>query len=194
MMLVISLLCFLASAVNAVTLTRYQSSPEGNSLQSFSFSKDATLTRRSNTFDRSLKLRLGIFTLGVGESIGREERAVVAILTKIRTIEETLRRRGSSFNQLAPKGPHGSYFLLENFHIAEGSNIYPELMKISHNLLLKKWLQQEGLRVSDDLKFLTTVKGGKDVSTEAFNYQFHCNRERPPGYCLFKDQGILFVD
>ncbi len=194
MKVLICFLYFLVPTVHAVTLTQYQSSPEGNSLQSVSFSKSTTLTRRSNTFDRTLKLRLGIFTLGAGESVAQEERAIGIILTKIRTVEENLLRRGSSFNQLSPAVPHGSYFLVDDFRVSDGSNIYPELLKIFNNLLLKKWRHQEGIRVSDDLKFLTSIKGGRDVSTETFNYSFHCNRERPPGYCLFKGQGILFVD
>ncbi len=185
---------FLAPVLHAANLTHYQSSPEGTSLQTFSLSKSMTQTRRTNAFDRSLKLRLGTFALAGGESVVTEERLVNGILAQIQTVEETLRRRGSSFNDLSPVKPHGAFFMVENFRVSESSRIYPELLKIFRSLSLKKWRQLEGIRITDDLKSLTTIRGGKEVSTQAFSYAFHCNRERPPGYCLFKDQGILFVD
>jgi hypothetical protein len=187
------LLLLVAPSAHAVTLARFLSSPAGNSLQSFSLGASPRYLKRSNFFDQKLDLRLGTFALPAGESVAAEERALAAVLDKLRAVDEGLRKQKSSFNDLSPKAPHAPYILVDEYRVAPSSVLYAELLKLFEGLLQKKWRHLDGIRIDEDLKQITVLKDGKAAATEKFNYAFHCNRERPPGYCLFKEIGILFI-
>jgi hypothetical protein len=184
----------LLTQAQALTLTQAISKTEWTSTQAFELGDRPTFKKKSNFFDADKSYVLGVFGLEKGESTKPEEKNLASVLAKIRQANEFLKVQGSTFNQLSNVEPHGIFLLLEDFRIAPGSDLYPELRKIFDALLRKKWVLREGVKLSADYKTLTTIKEGKAIESNPFDFPFACSKNRAPAYCLFKDIGILYVE
>ncbi len=195
MNIIFALLCLsLFQVAQAISLTEATSRTEGMSSQSFVLGDRPSFFKKSNYFDTQKNYVLGEFALDKKESTRSEEKILAGILEKIRAADKILLTQGGSFNQLSNIEPHGLFFLLDDFRIAPGSDLYPELRKVFDALLRKKWIHREGLNLSEDYTTVTTVKEGKNVESKPFDFAFACSKRRAPAYCFFKDVGLLYVE
>lgn len=186
---------FLIPTVHATTLSQYQSSPSGSSVQTFDISANkTTYEKSSNLFDKEKSYQLGSFAIAK-EQIKKEDlKKLEEILVKIKEVDTFLLQKDSSFNELADKSPHKSFLMLDKYRISQGSDLYPEVKRIFDDFQKLKWKQESGIKLSNDLKNLTTIKDGKEVKTEKFDFAFHCKDQKAPTVCAYKDIGILFVE
>lgn len=184
----------ISTQLQATTIGQYISSPDGSSVQAFDLSpKKVTYKKHSNFFDTKKDLTLGEFEI-VGDKAFKVERAKLEeILTKVKTVDEYLKKKDSSFNDLSSKKPHEPFLILNEYRITKDSDLYPELKKIYDTLSARKWKQVSGIKLSDDLKNVMKIENGKEVSKENFNLAFHCKKQEVPTVCGYKELGILFV-
>lgn len=190
------LLCllFISTQLSAATLGQYISKPEGSSVQSFIIKKKSVVyDKRSNFFDQKKDLSLGSFKPAQTIDAAFYDRKLESILSKVEEVDDFLRKKKSSFNELSSKKPHDSFFLLNSYRITKDSDLYPEVKKIFEELYQSKWKQISGIKLTDDLKEVTTVKNGKAVSNNPFNMSFHCKAPSAPTICGYRDLGILYV-
>ena len=186
---------FLISSVHATTLSQYQSSPNGSSVQTFDIGGNkTTFEKASNLFDKEKSYQLGSFSLNKDQISKEDMKKLEEILVKIKEVDTFLQQKDSSFNDLADKSPHKSFLMLDKYRISQGSDLYPEVKKIFDKFQKLNWKQESGIKLSKDLKTLTTIKGGKEVKTEKFDFAFHCKDQAAPTVCALKDFGILFVE
>ncbi len=184
----------LTTQVFATTIGQCQSSADGSSVQSFTLTANKVkYEKHSNLFDKAKDLSLGDFELENTEALKQERAKLDEILAKVKTVDEYLKKKNSSFNDLSSKNPHEAFLVLNNYRVTKGSDLYPELKKIYDDLSAKKWKQVSGIKLSDDLKNVTIIEKGKEVSKENFNLAFHCKNEEAPTVCGYKKLGILFV-
>lgn len=182
------------TSVHATVLSQYISSPDGSSEQRFVLSKNsAKYEKRSNFFDKTKSFTLGEFQLSNDKVSADDMKKIDKILTKIKDVDQFLKKKNSSFNDFSAKAPHDSFIILDEYRVSQKSDLYPELKEIYDRLLAKNWKQESGIKLSEDLKTLTTIKSGKETSKEAFNFGFHCQKAEAPTVCGYKNLGILFV-
>ncbi len=177
----------------AVTISEAVSRTEGMMSQAFVLGDRSTYHKKSNFFDQQKNYVLGEFSLDKWESTRAEQKVLEGVLAKLRAADEILRAQGGSFNQLSNVEPHGVFLLLEDFRVAPGSDLYPELRKVFDALLQKKWTHQDGVILSEDHKSVTMVKGGKSIESKAFDFAFSCSKRTAPAHCYFKDLGMIYV-
>lgn len=182
------------TSAHATVLSQYISTPDGSSEQRFVLSKNAAkYEKRSNFFDKTKSFTLGEFQL-TNEKVSAEDmKQLEKILAKIKDVDQFLKKKNSSFNDFSAKTPHDSFIILDEYRVSQKSDLYPELKQIYDRLLAKNWKQESGIKLSEDMKTLTTIKNGKESSKEAFNFGFHCQKEQAPTICGYKNLGILFV-
>ncbi len=181
--------------LHAITIGQYISSPDGSSVQAFKLAaKKIVYEKNSNFFDSKKDLTLGNFEMTGDGSLSAERAKLTEILAKVKIVDDYLRKKDSSFNDLSSKKPHESFLILNSFRITKESDLYPELKKVYDSLASKKWKHISGIKLSDDLKNVIKIENGKEVSKENFNLAFHCKRQEAPTVCGYKDLGILFVE
>jgi hypothetical protein len=146
-----------------------------------------------NIFVHLMEVLFKVFKLFLAQDVSKELAHLDKKLTKIKSRDELLKKKKSSFNELSSKKPHDSFIFVENYRISQDSDIYPELKIIYDQLASKKWKQIPGIKLSEDLQKVLTIKNGKEVSKDQFNFAFHCKKSKIPTTCLYKDLGILYV-
>lgn len=188
------ILAILSSTLNAATLGQYYSSPEATSSQKFVVS-DSKLTyeKKSNFFDKKSDYRLGVFETTATKVSKADNQKLKEIAKKIKKIDDFMKKKGESFNDLSTKKPHASFFLLDDYRISQESDLYPEVKEIYERLYEQNWKLKKGIKLSDDFKKLIHIKDGKEVSQETFDFPFHCRKSEPPTICGYKEEGILYV-
>ena len=182
------------TTAHATVLSQYISSPDGSSEQRFVLTKSAAkYEKRSNFFDKTKSFTLGEFEL-TNEKVSAEDmKQLEKILAKVKDVDQFLKKKNSSFNDFSAKAPHDSFIILDEYRVSQKSDLYPELKQIYDRLLAKNWKQESGIKLSEEMKTLTTIKNGKESSKEAFNFGFHCQKAQAPTVCGYKNLGILFV-
>lgn len=189
-LIILLLLSFNASAMG---LGQYYSSPDGSSSRTFKITKDkVSYQKSSNFFDATKDFTLGQFSSEFKLS-SEQYSQLEEVLNKIKVVDEFMKKKGSSFNELSLKKPHESFIILDDYRISKKSDLYPELKKMIELLESQKWKQVSGIKVSSDFKQVHQIKNGKEVSQEAFNFAFHCKKSEPPSVCAYKDYGILYL-
>jgi hypothetical protein len=190
----ILILLLLSFQLQAASLGQYISSPEGSSIQTITVNKNlAMFDKKSNFFDLKKEYSLGKFEAQSADLL-EEEKVINSNFIKIKEVDDFLKKKHSDFNELSHKKPHESFLFIENFRISQASDMYPELKKAFDALQGKNWKHISGIKLTADLKYLVTVKGGKEISREPFNLPFHCKNDQPPTICSFKDLGIIYID
>lgn len=186
-------LLLISTSASATTISQYISSPDGSSIQTFKVNaKSSSYVKHSNFFDKKKDFSLGHFELK-SQDFSKEVAKLDEILKKVKEVDSFLKKKNQSFNDLSTKNPHESFLLLENFRITKSSDLYPELKAIYDKLSEQDWKQVSGIKLSSDYKTISTIKDGKEVSKETFNFQFHCKKAEAPTVCGYKDLGIIFV-
>lgn len=187
------ILMLLSFEVNAVTLGRFISLPDGSSLQEFDLQGEkGVYQKRSNFFDKKEDLTLGKFEFKSNE-IASVEKKLEKTLDKINEVDAFLQKKNSSFNDLSNKKNHESLIMLDSFRISQDSKLYPEQKNLFDELLDKEWTLKDGIKISKDLKTVTYYKNGKAVSSEPFNMAFQCQKPEKPTVCSFKELGMIYI-
>lgn len=183
----------ICSSASATTLGQYISTPGGTSVQKFEItSSKVEYEKRSNFFDAKKDLSLGKFT-SVQKISSKEQNHLESTLAKIKTVDEILKKKSTSFNELSQKVPHESFFMLDDYRVSKQSDLYPELKNVYDSLASLTWKLETGVRLTDDYKTVIYTKDGKEISRQPFNFRFHCEKPEPPTQCMIKDYGILFL-
>lgn len=186
-------LTFISFTANSAILGQLISQPDGSSVQQFQISSNkVTYEKRSNFFDKKTDLSLGKFSTNY-KVTDKEQNKISTTLSKIKVVDEVMKKKSSSFNDLSTKEPHASFLMLDDFRISKESDLYPEMKTLYETLAKQEWKQESGIRLSKDYKSLIQIKDGKEVSREPFNFPFHCQKPEPPTQCAFKDYGILYL-
>lgn len=184
----------LVCSVEAATLSQYHSSPDGSSIQKFTVTpKKSVYEKSSNFFDQEKMYSLGSFSLKKSTISSEDFKKLDEILGKIQAVDKFMKTKDSSFNDLSDKTPHKSFLVLNDFRVSQGSDLYPELKMLFEKFQKLNWVQDSGIKLSDDFKTLATIKAGKVVKSEAFNFEFLCKKAEAPTVCAYKDLGILYV-
>lgn len=187
-------LIFISSQISAATLGQYISKPEGSSVQSFMVDKkNIVYEKRSNFFDQKKDFSLGSFEPSGRINSSAYDKKLDSILSKVEEVDQFLRKKNSSFNELSTKKPHDSFFLLNSYRITKESDLYPEVKKVFDELYQKSWKQVSGIKLTSDLKEVSTIKNGRTISTKSFHMSFHCQAPAKPTVCGYKDLGILYI-
>lgn len=187
-------LIFLINFAQAATLSQYHSSPDGSSVQKFTVTPQKALyEKKSNFFDKEKSYTLGSFTLDASKLSPEDLKRLDEVVKKIKAVDDFLKKKNSSFNDLADKSPHRSFMILNEYRISQDSDLYPELKMYFEKLQKMQWKQESGIKLSNDLKTITIIKGGKETKTEVFNLAFQCQKAEVPTLCAYKDLGILYV-
>jgi hypothetical protein len=190
----LALILLFSGFAQATTLSQYISSPDGSSEQRFEISKtSAKYVKRSNFFDKSKSFTLGTFELKDSKISEEDLKALDVILSKIKTVDEFLKKKNESFNDYSSKAPHSSFIILNEYRVSQKSDLYPELKAIYDRIQGFNWKQDSGIKLSEDFKTVTMIKNGKETSKEEFHFAFHCKKAEAPTVCGYKDLGILFV-
>lgn len=192
-MKLITLLFIFSTTASATTLGQYISTPDGTSVQVFQITSGrVSYDKRSNFFDKKKELELGKFSTNYKLS-EKDQSKISTTLSKIKTVDELMKKKSSSFNDLSLKVPHESFLMLDDYRISKQSDLYPEMKAIYDTLLAQNWKQESGVKLSDDYKTVIQVSDGKEAGRDKFNFQFHCQKPEPPTQCMIKDYGILFL-
>lgn len=185
---------FLVSSVRAATLAQYYSSPDGSSVQAFTVdSGGASYEKRSNFFDKEKSYSLGTFYLTKKAISAEDLKKIDEALVKIKKVDDFLKQKNSSFNDLSDKTPHKSFLLLNDYRISQDSDLYPDLKKLFDKFQSMNWIHKSGIKLSADFKTVTTIADGKEIKSEKFNFEFQCQKAVVPTICAFKDLGILYL-
>lgn len=178
----------------ATTLGQHLSTPESSSNQIFTLTAgNVTYEKDSNFFDHKKDFRLGKFEARNSEKLSSITMRLEEMLTKIKSVDEALKKQHLSFNELSVTKPHESFLLIDKYRVTKKSDLYPELKKVYDELLENNWKQVSGVKISEDLKQMITVNDGKEVATDAYNLRFNCKNAEPPTVCAYKDLGTLYI-
>lgn len=185
---------FLSLNLQAATISQYISKPEGSSAHVFEIDeKKFTQKKASNFFDTKKDYRLGTFT-AVDKAKAKELNTKLdSIYAKIKEVDTFMKKKSSSFNELADNKPHESFLALNEYRVTQDSVIYPELKAIYDEVAKLNWQQEKGIKLTEDFKKLITIENGKEVKREEFSFRFHCKDPQPPSVCAYKDLGIIYV-
>lgn len=186
--MIILLATLFSFASFALSLGQFQSMPGSTDTRKWIFENGKiSLEKRTNAFDKNRDLKLGRFrTVDQGAKI---ENDLKLILQSMTLVDNNLKRKGKSFNDLSNGRPHEPFFQLNEFYIYKSSRLYLQIEGLIGKLEDLKWEHLSGIELSSDYK---TVKKVNDAASD-FNFEFNCEKEKPPTACYFKDYGRLLV-
>lgn len=183
----------LINNVSAATLSQYISNPEGSSEQRFELTKSsAQYVKKSNFFDNKKDYFIG--TLNLQTLPTSDFKTLEELSERIEVVDNLLKKKKSSFNDLSDKAPHASFFLVDHFRVTQKSDLYPEVKALFEKLQAHDWKEVSGIRVSEDLKELIYIEKKAIKKKEPFKITYHCDKAEPPMFCLFKGFGNLHID
>lgn len=185
------ILVLISFQVNATILSQYVSTPDATSEQRFNVQgANSSYIKKSNLFDQKRTYEIGTYSLVVSKTLVSE---LDAVLEKIKTVDELLKKKRMSFNDLSMKSPHDSFFFVDEYRVTKESDLYPDLKKIFQKLQEQELKSFSGIKVSDDFKELMTYEKSVMKKKVAFPFSFQCKEPVAPTVCLFKDLGTLYL-
>ncbi len=174
------LLLFLSLHIQATTIAKIRSAPEGTSVLKFIFEKGtAVQERKTNLFDPERELRLGTFTTN-SKLTGIESR--IAGLIKGNKAEAGTAEIG-----------HQVFFMVNDQIVSPDSPLHESFEKEFALLQSAEWNFQSGIELSKDLTEIREFKDGKIKEANPFSFSFHCQGPEKNQTCLFKERGFLYV-
>lgn len=175
----------------AFTLSQVKSTPSYLALQEFRFSGDSVFfNKASNFFDHKIEYELGSYRASLKSETRQDKAKLLAILAKLTAVDNYLREKNSSFNDLNRVSGHESYLMLDKFKIPQSSNLYPEVKVIFDHLRSVDWSVLKRVRLSDDLRRISDA-GGKE---SLFDMAEKCSSPQAPTFCFIKGYGVLFLE
>lgn len=188
------LLFLISTGAHAVSIAKYISTPDAVSEQRFELNKgQAKYVKASNFFDLKNQNALGVFETK-SLKISKIEVRLEEVLKKVKSADDFLKSKKSSFNDLSDKSPHASFIYLNDYRITQKSELYPELKNLFEELQGEAWKQKSGIRLSDDYKTVITISDGKEISKEPFQFEFYCRQPSGQTTCQYKKLGVLHVE
>lgn len=172
----------------AVTLEKYLSLPEGAMRQSIELDKKGLkLFKDSNYFDSEKSYQIGNFK---APSKGQENalKTLNELHKKVQTVDEALKKKGVSFNELATPKAHITIYRLDEYVIGPGSKYYKTVDEEFKKLNTLKWKQIDGYEISKDFKTVKEFENGKVKKSSEFASDFYCKRD----VCTYLGGGLVF--
>lgn len=178
---------FLSLNAGAVTLEKSLSLPEGKMKQTIEWDKEKLkLFKDSNYFDSPKAYRIGNFTAPI-KGQQKTISSLEELLKKVEAVDEALKKKGTSFNQLSIPKAHVTIYRLNEFVIGPGSKYYQILDDHFKHLGKLQWKQIDGYEISRDFKTVKEFEGGKLKKTSEFASDFFCKRDM----CTYTGGGTI---
>jgi hypothetical protein len=172
---------------HAVTLEKYLSLPEGSMKQMIMFDKnEVRLFKDSNYFDAKRNYAIGNFTTPSNQE--KIRKSLDDLLKKIETVDDALKKQGTSFNELSIPKAHVTIYRLDNFVIGPGSKYFKDLDKHFNTLSALNWQQLDGYEISKDMKTVKEYEKGKVKLTKEYASDFYCKND----VCSYFGGGQVF--
>lgn len=191
------LIClFTLNAASAATLAKFRSSPDGTSSQKFLLEGEAPkFEKTSNLFDpKSKDYRIGVHSLaGKPAEFKKLMAKVDEYAKKFKEVDEFLKTKNSSFNDVAGAVHHDSVILVDEFRIKPESKYYAELDQIFKKLQGMNWRLKTGFKLTENLEKVLEYKDGKEVKSSPYARDLYCQKAHPPTVCTFYGGGQVFV-
>lgn len=192
----ILILLLISTQAYPVTFGKYRSSPDGVASQKFvTEGKAVRFEKTSNYFDLTQKdYSVGVFKLNEpSPEFTRLMEKVEEFSKKFSTVDEFLKTKDSSFNELAGDSGHDVVILVNDFRVKPDSKYYKELDAIFKKMRKLDWKHTDGYRVTEDLKELSQLESGKVIKTVPYARDMYCRKLRPPTICTFHGGGEIYV-
>lgn len=190
------LIILFVSQVQALTLSKYRSTPDGAASQLFNLdSKKPQFEKTSNVFDpNSNDLGIGIHELS---SPGEEYKSLVKNLegyaAKFKVVDDFLKTKGSSFNDVSGPPNHEAIIILNDYRIKPDSKYYAELDVVFKKIRSMNWRLVKGYRITDDLKKVLEINDGKTTKTSSYDKDLYCQKAQRPTLCTYYGGGQVYV-
>jgi hypothetical protein len=190
-------LVLIATNLNAATLSKYRSTPDGVASQKFILGdKEATLEKTSNFFDMKAKdYSVGIHKLTTINSEYKETvKKIEAFAVKLKKADEYLKTKDSSYNEVSGPVKHEVIILVDEFRIRPESTYYTELDRLFKKLQSMDWKLMKGYRITPDLEKIFEIDKGEVVKTSRYARDLYCKRTQLPTTCTLHGGGHIFVE
>jgi hypothetical protein len=112
---------------------------------------------------------------------------------KFKEVDDYLKTKGSSFNEVAGLLKHQAVILVNDFRIMPESKYYAELDGLFKKLQKLDWKLTKGYRLTEDLQKVLEIEEGKPVKTSPFARDLYGQRVHPPTICTPYGGGQIYV-
>lgn len=183
-------------SVEASTLAKYRTTTEGSASQKFLLDdKEPVFEKTSNYFD----LKNGDYGIGIHKlsEVSNEYKALVKEVheyaKKFKTVDDYLKTKGSSFNEVSGLIKHEAIILVDDYRIKPDSKYYASLDSLFKKFRAMDWKLSKGYRISNDLE--KVMEFDKGIETKSTNYarDLYCQKPLPPTTCTFQGGGQVYV-
>jgi hypothetical protein len=190
------LILFISLQARATTFGKYRSVPEGVDAQTFvATESDRHFEKTSNLFDPTGNdYSIGTFSLASGAAeFTTLMKRVEEFSAKFKTVDDFLKTKDSSFNEVSGNSGHEVVILVNDFKVRPSSKYYKELDELFQKLRSLSWTQTKGFKVSENLKILEEFDGGKVIKTQPYAREMYCRNMQMPTVCTFHGGGEIYV-
>ncbi len=196
MKILLILTLFYSFNSEAVTLIKYRSTPEAESIQQFELkAKKYIFQKGSNFFDTKTEYEIGKYRIETNSETEKLEEKLSEIESKLKVADKFLREtRNLTLNELTKSDAHSSVFILGDFKINQTSKYYPVLQEIFRSLQSQEKIMISGIKLGADLSSYVLVENEKESKPQKFEMTTKCLQQALPTVCKFKDAGILYVE
>ena len=191
---IISLLVSLS--VNATTIAKYRTTSDGAASQKFILdAAEPVFEKTSNYFD----LKQGDYGIGVHKlsQVNAGYKSIVKEIEeyskKFKTVDEFLKTKGSSFNEVSGLIKHEAIILVDDYRIKPDSKYYAPLDALFKKLRAMDWKLSKGYRISSDLEKVMEFDQGKETTSTKYARELYCQKPLPPTMCTFQGGGQVYV-
>ncbi len=181
----------------ASSITKFRTTPDGSAMQKFNLNPDkASYEKTSNFFDLDGKnYSLGLLEL---TKLDTEYSNVLKELDeyakKFTAVDDFLKGKGSSFNQVSGIIQHEAVIMVDDFRIKPDSKHYSSLDKLFKRLQKLEWKLVKGFQISPDLEKFMEFDDGKIVNTNKYARDLYCKKAQLPTVCTLHGGGQIYVE
>lgn len=189
-------LFFIAMNLEAASISKYRSMPDGVDSQKFILSeKEATFEKTSNFFDMKEKdYSVGISRLtNLNSEYQDTLKKVEEFAVKVKKVDDYLKTKGSSYNDVAGPPQHEVLIIVDDYRIKPESKFYTELDGLFNKLQKLDWKLTKGYRITPDLEKVLEIDKGEVVKTSKYARDLYCNKAQLPTTCTLHGGGQIFV-
>lgn len=182
--------------VDAATFAKYRTTVEGTASQKFILDdNEPVFEKTSNYFD----LKHGDYGIGIHHlsAVNAEYKALVKEVEeyakKFKVVDEYLKTKGSSFNEVSGLIKHEAIILVDDYRIKPESKYYAALDALFKKVRAMEWKLAKGYRISSDLEKVIEFDKGKETKTTKYSRELYCQKPLPPTTCTFQGGGQIYV-
>ncbi len=187
----------IATNIHAATLSKYRSTPDGVASQKFILKdNEATFEKTSNFFDMKAKdYSVGIHKLTTLNPEYQDTlKKIEEFSVKLKKVDDFLKTKGSSYNEVAGIVQHEVIILVDDFRIKPESKYYTELDALFKKLQQQDWKLTKGFRITPDLEKVLEIDKGEVVKTSKYARDLYCKKAQLPTTCTLHGGGHIFVE